>query len=56
MPGHTIDAALKLHNRYDLNDQEIAWLREQFNVINKNSIPRPGDNMKIPLLLSDNDK
>ena len=50
MPGHTINAAIRKYNGYDLAPDELKLLQEQFNVLNENQVPRPGMKFKIPLL------
>lgn len=50
MPGHTIDAVLKLKNTHALKPEELLWLRDEFNRLNNGVLPRPGMALKIPVL------
>ncbi len=52
MPGHTIDAAIRLKGRYDLSPEEMVVLRERFNELNGQQVIRAGMTCKIPLPLS----
>lgn len=48
-PNHTIDSIINLYNNHSLTKQEIIELRNQFNLLNNNIVPRPGIACKIPL-------
>lgn len=50
MPGYTIDAVLKLHNSHAMTVEELHLLREEFNVINSNVVPRPYRKYNVPVL------
>jgi hypothetical protein len=50
MPGHTITGAIKLHNTHLVTTEEMEALLEEFNRINDNRLPKPGNNFKIPIL------
>lgn len=50
MPGYTIDAVLKLHNSHAMSLDELYLLREEFNTVNSNVIPRPYHKYIIPIL------
>ncbi len=50
MPGHTIDAVLKLHNGHGITPTELKWLRQEFNRLNGQPLVRPGQRYIIPLL------
>lgn len=49
MPGHTIDAVIKLKGRMDLSAAEMEVLRARFNELNGQQVIRPGMTCKIPL-------
>lgn len=49
MPGHTIDAIIKLKGRQDLTPAEMVFLRKKFNELNGEQAIRPGMTCKIPL-------
>jgi hypothetical protein len=53
-PSETIDAVIRNLGRHNLSKEEMQVLREQFNQLNGNSVPRPGMTFKIPL--PDDDK
>lgn len=50
MPGHTIDAVLKLKNRHDLPLEQLLVLRAAFNELNGGVVVRPGQACRIPVL------
>lgn len=47
-PGETIDAVIKLLGRHNLTKNEMVPLRQAFNELNENVVPRPGTTCKIP--------
>lgn len=56
MPGHTITAAIKLYNGYNLTLNQMTDLMFAFNELNGGKLPKPGNNFKIPLLEAPKDK
>lgn len=51
MPGHTIYAAIKLHNGHDISQAQLDLLMQEFNRVNDYPIVRPGMRLVIPLLI-----
>lgn len=47
--GETINGAIKFHNGQQLLPSEIECLQLLYNELNNNSVPRPGQVVKIPL-------
>ena len=47
--NETIDGAIKLINGYQLLPAEMILLREMFNGLNGEVVPRPGQTFKIPI-------
>ena len=47
-PGETIDAVIKLLDRHNLTPTEMILLRQKFNELNGDTLPRPGVEFKIP--------
>lgn len=50
MPGHTIAAAIKLHNHHDVLNEELVELLRLFDEMNGLAPIRPGQRCLIPLL------
>ena len=51
LPGHTIEAILKLKNNYSLSREQINDLVRRFNEINPDTRPPlAGSTVKIPIL------
>jgi hypothetical protein len=51
MPGETVVAAIKKYNFYDVTNDEMKILLEQFKHCNTDlQIPRPGMAVLIPIL------
>lgn len=54
MPGHTLEAVIRLKNRHDMPKDEVLQLVEVFNRLNGYPTIRPGSVLKIPTsLISD---
>ena len=47
---HTIDAAIKMHNTYNLTVPQMNFLRWTYNKLNNESIPSVNSTVKIPVL------
>jgi hypothetical protein len=48
-PTETIDAVIRLVGRHSLSKVELLQLRNAFNELNGEIVPRPGMTYKIPL-------
>lgn len=51
MPGHTLEAVIRLKNRHDMPKDEVLALVRQFNLLNGDPVIRPGSVLKIPTSL-----
>jgi hypothetical protein len=49
MPGHTIDAIIRMKARVNLSQDEMEELRRRFNVLNGEKPVHVGTTCKIPL-------
>lgn len=49
MPGHTIKAVIKQYNGLDISEYDYKILITEFNKVNQNNVPRPGEKFKIPI-------
>ena len=49
MPGHTIEAAIRLKNNY-IHGQSLQELVDLFNEKNGTRTPRAGENFLIPII------
>lgn len=50
--GHTIEAAIKLYNRNDLDENMMLSLVNIFNYTNKDAIPpKVGQTVKVPVFI-----
>lgn len=52
MPGHTIEAIIRMKNSYIKGDK-LKYLVDQFNERNGNSIPKIGESYQIPVYEDD---
>jgi len=50
MPGQTINAAIKKHNRHDVTSEELDLLMREFITLNSDAVPRVGQSKLIPIL------
>lgn len=48
-PTETIDSVIRLRGRHNLTKEELQVLREEYNRLNGEAVPRPGMLVKIPL-------
>lgn len=47
--NETINGAIKLHNGHQLHPAELEVLQQLYNELNNNTVPKPGQVVKIPL-------
>lgn len=50
MPGHTLGAAIKQKNLYDVDQEEMKLLMAQFIELNGNAVMNAGSSCLIPIL------
>lgn len=50
MPGHTVLAAIKLHNKNDVTISELEQLIAEYERLNGDAVHKAGESAKIPIL------